>query len=935
MPTFESADALWMKDESLRPLADRLAPGAAPPRLVSFDFFDTLLFRLCAEPSDLFIETGRQLAAQGLLRAAFAPPEFRSARLAADERARGARTSAGQLPEVTLDEIYAELGEVVTDPVAARNVEFSVERGLGFANPAMVSLVEHVRALGCRTAIVSDTYFTAEELLRLLADQGVPAALFDEVLVSCELGKAKWHHGTLYHELLKRFDVGPGEVLHIGDNLDVDVHQARRLGMDALHYPRSTPALSAALSGERKLSGRAGPSAGSLETVRLLGARQADGDQDPFRDGAFVLGPVLSRFADWCVETYARAGVRRVLALMREGELLGELMTRSAASRGIPLEVVICYSSRMATARAALPVVDLRNATQLLEGAAQLSPQGILEILGLAAEGAEFMDEARRRTPLPSTDAALQFLGAIFRLPRIRELIESRHRESRELAFEYLSSLVGDDPTVGVLDLGWSGSIQRNIARILRQGGREIRTVGCYLACTKRAGRLALEGQEAHAYLESEWNRNAILVEVCTTACVGSTCGYERDPGGRVQPVLETDLNTPEQRVAKGRVREGVLAFQDLWLPLHRRAGERGWSRDLVADIDRFSQAILFRWMDFPTKPEADRLALLHHDENYFGTINSALACDEQTRTRLRREGIQALFRGPGCYWPQGVVAQVYPRLMAVLRERWDDPVGMGRLGAYGSAGTADSALTGDEVTSLGALLGGLAPDQVVFCGPAAPDVVSLVKRTPQRPDTAVPCALRRLILAGPAGPGPVAEARDPELSRAEVRGELREAATLLGIRSEIHPGASVALVLNGDMPATDLAPLLHGLTPFLGPRGAILLACGRYDRLSVQTDHPLGPAIAAWLESAGTDLNFHRWHGGGRHDAELSNWIVLVHASEKIVYDSQWMPAVGDLAEDAEPAWSKPGVDPMTSEAANPAADDCPPGLAAARAAA
>ena len=102
-----------------------------------------------------------------------------------------------------------------------------------------------------------------------------------------------------------------------------------------------------------------------------------------------------------------------------------------------------------------------------------------------------------------------------------------------------------------------------------------------------------------------------------------------------------------------------------------------------------------------------------------------------------------------------------------------------------------------------------------------------------------------------------------------------------------------------------------------------------------MQTDHPLGPAIAAWLESAGTDLNFHRWHGGGRHDAELSNWIVLVHASEKIVYDSQWMPAVGDLAEDAEPAWSKPGVDPMTSEAANPAADDCPPGLAAARAAA
>jgi FMN phosphatase YigB (HAD superfamily) len=935
MPIGETANPAWMRDESLRPLAERLAPGGAPPRIVSFDFFDTLLFRLCAEPSDLFIETGRQLAARGLLRAAFAPPEFRSARIAADERSRAARVSASKVPEVTLSEIYAELGEVVTDPVAARNVEFSIERGLSFVNPAMVSLAEHVRALGCRTAIVSDTYFTAEELLRLLDDQGVPAALFDEVLVSCELGKAKWHHGTLYHELLKRFDACPGEVLHIGDNLEVDVHQARRLGMDALHYRRSTPALSAALSGERKLTGQAPPGAGSLETVRLLSARQAAGDQDPFRDGAFVLGPVLSRFADWCVDTYARAGVRRVLALMREGELLGELVARSAAARGVPLEVEICYASRMATARAALPVVDLQSATQLLEGAARLSPQAILEILGLGPESAEFMDEARRQTPLPSTDAALQFLGAIFRLPRIRELIESRHRESRDLAFEYLKPLVGDDPAVGVLDLGWSGSIQRNIARILRQGGREIRTVGCYLACTKRAGRLAIEGQEAHAYLASEWSRNAILVEVCTTACVGSTCGYERDGAGRVQPVLETDPNTPGQRAAKGRVRDGVLAFQDLWLPLLRGAGERGWSPDLVADIDRFSQAILFRWMDFPTKPEADRLALLHHDENYFGSINSALACDEQTRTRLRREGIQALFKGAGCYWPQGAMAQVYPRLMAILRERWDDPVGMGRLGAYGSPGSADSALTGDEVASLGALLAGLTPDQVVFCGPAAPDIVTLVKKTPQRPDTAVPCASRRLILAGPAGAGPAADAGDRGLSLAEVRGELHEATTLHGIRSQIHPGASVALVLTDDVSAADVPPLLHGLAPFLGHRGAVLLACGRYDRLTVQADHPLAPAVAAWLDSAGKDLGFHRWHGRGRHDGELSNWIVVVHAPEKIVYDSQWMPAVEEPAGDAESSGREPEVDPAMTAAADPGPSAHPPGFAAERAAA
>jgi FMN phosphatase YigB (HAD superfamily) len=930
MPATDHSGEVWTRDETLRPLLDRLAPAAARPAVVSFDCFDTLLFRLCAEPSDLFIETGRQLAARGLLRAAYSPSEYRSVRLAADDKARGARVSAGKLPEVTLTEIYAELGDVVTDPAAARQVEWDIERSLCFVNPAMVSLVEHVRALGLRTAIVSDTYFTAEELLRLLADQGVPASLFDAVLVSCELGKAKSCNGTLYHELLDHFDVCPGEVLHIGDNLHADVHQARRLGIDTLHYPRRSPTLQAALSGEHRLSEQAGPGAGSLETVRVLSARQAEGDQDPFRDGAFVLGPVLSRFADWCVGQYARAGVRRVLALMREGELLGELLARSAAASGVQLEVVTCYASRMATARAALPSVTLQSATTLLEGATQLSPQGILEILGLGAEGAEFMDEDRRLKPLPSSEAAHKFLGAVFALPRIRELIESRQRESHELAFEYLSSLVGGERTVGVLDLGWSGSIQRNIARILRQGGHEVRTVGCYLACTKRAGRLALEGQEAHAYLDAEWDRNAILVEVCTTACVGSTCGYERDAAGRVRPVLEPDPNSPGQRLAKGRLREGVLAFQDLWLALSRRAEERGWSSDLMADIDRFSPSILFRWMDFPTKPEADRLALLHHDENYFGSINSALASDEQTRARLRREGVSALFRDTGCYWPQGVVAQVYPRLMTMLRERWRDPIGMGRLGAYGRAGAGDSGLTGDEVASLGVLLAGFAPDQVVFCGPAGPDVISQVNDTRQSPDTAAAGAVPRLIVAGSARPAPVTGASDPEASCVEVRGGLDEAATLLGIRAAIHPGASVALVLSGDVSAAELAPLLHGLAPFLGPRGAILVACGRYDRHSVQTDNPLGPAIAAWLESAGTDLGYGLRQGRDPRLIELrSNWIIFEHAPEKMLCNRQWMPTGGDLAADARPSSPEPQAAPAASDAAKPVAGARPPGVA------
>ncbi|MET0591409.1 MAG: HAD family hydrolase, partial [Polyangiaceae bacterium] len=344
----------WRQDETLRTMEARLALSAGRPRIVSFDFFDTLIFRLVAEPSDLFVLLGRELAERGLLRAPISPDQFRSVRMSAEAKAREAVARTGKCPELQLLAIYAELREVVSDHARAIEIEVELERRVAFANPAMVSMVEHVRALGCKTAIVSDTYFTTEDLVQMLDDHGVPRSLFDAIFVSSERGKAKWHNGSLYQEVFRHFDAHPGELLHIGDNLHADIHMARQLGVDTVHYIRTTPVQKAIFTGEKKLLAPNESPVGSLETVRVLSSRKAETHDDPFRDGALTLGPVLARYADWCVEKYVKAGVTRVLALMREGELLGELLDRSAKAAGANLEIVTCYASRMATARAAM-----------------------------------------------------------------------------------------------------------------------------------------------------------------------------------------------------------------------------------------------------------------------------------------------------------------------------------------------------------------------------------------------------------------------------------------------------------------------------------------------------------------------------------------------------------------------------------------------------
>src|SRR5262249_54445338 len=163
----------------------------------------------------------------------------------------------------------------VSDPAAARDLELLVHHDLCFVNPSVVSLARHARALGCRTAIVSDTSFCSTELLRLLEEQGIEPALFDAVFASCERGKAKWLNGTLYHEALRPFDLPRGGLFHIGDDFDRDVVKPRRLGIDAHHYGRSTPALRRIFQGEQRLSSPGEPRAGSLESLRVWAHRQA------------------------------------------------------------------------------------------------------------------------------------------------------------------------------------------------------------------------------------------------------------------------------------------------------------------------------------------------------------------------------------------------------------------------------------------------------------------------------------------------------------------------------------------------------------------------------------------------------------------------------------------------------------------------------------
>ena len=867
--------SFWEKDKSLHPLKDSLHRRPRSLKAVSFDFFDTLVCRLTPEPENLFIEAGRRLESECVLGMSLSPAEFYSTRIAAQESASRTASAEGRSPEISITEIYKKLAPILTDPGRAMQIEKEVERDLCYVNPYIACLVKYVRSLGYRTAVISDTYLSSGDLIAILSVNGFDPALIDLFIASNEAGCTKRSGGELFRKALSGLGITGSELLHIGDNFASDIESSSKFGIAGLHYYQMSAQQSEIIQSERALDVLSQPRAISLNSVRRLSARR-HASNDSFGDGAFTYGPVLARFADWSLETFSRAGVKKVLALMREGELLGELLRRAAEANNVNLAVLPCYVSRKSTALASLcKGVTAEKLYELLTGRRGMTIGDALTIAGICREAEQHLPPATLSVKIESQDLLDSVVRLILEGRTLRALVEQRAVETQSLVFDYLSTLIGDEECIGVLDLGWSGSIQRNISRILHNGGRRVKIAGCYLCTTQKAGCLPLEGDEAHAFVSNLWTRGNLVMEVPILAPIGSTEGYIRDAEGRTVPLLGSyQIDEAELNLRKNLV-EGILTFQENWLALKSSKGPRVLNEKALAEIDSKNAHILVRLMEYPAKMEAIRLGSLHHDENY-GEGFTRVLCDPEFENVFRTKGIAGLFQEMNCYWPQAVIARDDPRLMSGLSQRWAAPYAFGRLGARALHNGKPSSLTEEEHRLLLQTLRDHPHDQIIFFTSGLDGDGEFMKSLAAQRErlNAVEAKPPRIAETSPSGPPAYGgDAGFPKIIEVAYCGEGDETVPMDGyirisghpidtkildrVRSSILPDSRCIMILTEGIRESDVARALLCLAPSLGPGSMIAANHGRMDLPSLTCESNIKAALQQWYLQTGSKSGF------------------------------------------------------------------------------
>lgn len=299
--------------------------------VISFDVFDTLLFRPFSDPTDLFYLVGMELRY----------PNFKQIRMETEALARVRKFQEKGTKEVTFQEIWELMERETGIPKQeGMKAEWEYERRCCFANPYMLQVVQSLQKTGKILVAASDMYLGKVHIQKLLHLCGYDG--LDACFVSCDYEASK-SQGSLYSVLRKRY----GErkrYAHVGDHAHSDVTQARKHQMQPFFYRNVNEA------GNRYRTFDMSPLTGSLyrSTVNIQLHHSARIFSREYEYGYAYGGLFVLGYCRFIHEYASRQGIEKILFLSRDGYILHQVYQRIYPEEGKNL---YAYWSRLAAVK--------------------------------------------------------------------------------------------------------------------------------------------------------------------------------------------------------------------------------------------------------------------------------------------------------------------------------------------------------------------------------------------------------------------------------------------------------------------------------------------------------------------------------------------------------------------------------------------------------
>ncbi|HCG7050889.1 TPA: hypothetical protein NJ298_002662 [Vibrio parahaemolyticus] len=516
---------------------------------------------------------------------------------------------------------------------------------------------------------ISDFYMNGKFLKDLLKDNGLNSNLL-EGYSSCDYYKNK-RTGSLFKKVIADFELSGKEIFHVGDNKVADYIQAKQNQMQAFHYVNQSEEDRKQWYGEALWKFLDGDL--SLHHERIIGLVKNVATKNKLGNtlSLIVIPYVLS-----VLETALRENVEKIYFFTREGVILKEIYDELVKldpyfQKSYPNSELL-EVSRIATFGASLNSWTNKEFMRMWSMYSTQSPQGFVKSLNLSE--VDYYQDAFEQAGLAFTKPIqYPWLNSAFNQVIFSPEFENKAWEDlskqRERLKSYLTQkgLFDEEHTL-IVDIGWRGTIQDNIAQIVKGHVR-----GAYLGLFSYINEQP-KNTEKYGFLFNE-NIGALSnisevapLEMLFNSLGGSTIGYS-DEGQAERYIIEGEESV---------IRDTVSDLQASMLTCLSEVVSYMKKHALTAnELVELSRVIVKELHDNSPKDFADAFFKLEHNET-FGT-GSVDVMDKQgegeSKTYSIGSDVHAEFSSKlsSIRWKQGYVKQSSPKLLnEVARLPWE-----------------------------------------------------------------------------------------------------------------------------------------------------------------------------------------------------------------------------------------------------------------------
>lgn len=429
-------------------------------------------------------------------------------------------------------EVFKEKIEDISEELLREEIE--QEKRAIYINPEILPIFEKYKDL--KMYCISDFYMSADNLKELLDYLQIPVKI-EKIYSSADYLLNK-RTGNLYKKAEEEIGVKPEDHIHVGDNQYSDIDMAKSLGIETIKTTKTE--FNFVPEKGRKFEF-------DLSCVK----KEETSKENKLFNAGVDLAPLLYFFGYSIVEYAIKNNIDTVYYQTREGETfikIHELIQKNNPF-GVKLpKCDIMEVSRMATFSASLKEFSIKELLRLWSQYRVQSMKALFKTLAIdIAPYKEFMGRydinPEENIVDPWFDLRVQRLCADKEFTSKIQVELDRKRSELLEYFKNKKGIIDDDKPMFIVDIGWRGTIQDNLAHIFKN-----KKIGGYYLTLYDFYNLQPENTYKISYLDDKNIRNNEIASIITllewiyNPGTGSVIEYKQGEAIRKAKTEETDI---------------------------------------------------------------------------------------------------------------------------------------------------------------------------------------------------------------------------------------------------------------------------------------------------------------------------------------------------------------------------------------------------------